>query len=174
MKKIFLSLIFIVCFLSPYGQSISLTFTAVDSTAYVQLDSVIIMNRTQGSETTIYWPDTTVSIEITPGDLLLYVGYPTLYPVGIGQIDQDKGTFQLLQNYPNPVSDQSLISLYIPEKGKVNVAITDLQGRMLLISDRQLDQGTPSVSFPAKAASFPDRKLERTEPHHQDPCHLPV
>ena len=147
MKKIFLSLIFIVCFLSPYGQSISLTFTAVDSTAYVQLDSVTIMNRTQGSETTIYWPDTTASLEITPGDLLLYVGYSTLYPVGIGQIDQDKGTFQLLQNYPNPVSDQSLISLNVPEKGNIYVTVTDLQGRMILSSDWQLDQGIHSFRF---------------------------
>ncbi|HNS18708.1 MAG TPA: hypothetical protein PKH94_02865 [Bacteroidales bacterium] len=55
------------------GQPVTcdLTFTAIDSASYVRLDSVSVMNRTQGSETTIYFPDTTLSLEIIPGDLLL-------------------------------------------------------------------------------------------------------
>jgi hypothetical protein len=46
---------------SGFGQkkTIDLTFTAVDITAYVQLDNIKVMNRTQGTDTTIYWPDTT-------------------------------------------------------------------------------------------------------------------
>jgi hypothetical protein len=38
------------------------------------------MNRSQGGDTMIYWPDTTLMIQITPGDLLLYIGYSTGFP----------------------------------------------------------------------------------------------
>jgi hypothetical protein len=45
------------------GQNtIDLTFTAVDNAAYIQLDSIKVMNRTQGSDSVIYWPDTSLSI----------------------------------------------------------------------------------------------------------------
>jgi len=43
------------------------------------------MNRTQGGENMIFWPDTSISLEIAAGDTLLYVGYATFYPVGIYQ-----------------------------------------------------------------------------------------
>ena len=147
MKKVFLSSIFIVGVLGLYGQNLTLTFTALDSTAYVRLDSVMIINRSQGGTTTIYWPDTTVSMEITPGDLLLLIGYSTLYPVGVQQFEQDRRQFQLFQNYPNPVMDQSFFSLCIPEKGMVNIMVTDIQGRIILTSDWQLDQGNHSFRF---------------------------
>ena len=41
---------------STYGQkpTIELTFTAIDSAAYLQLDSIKVMNRTQGSDTVLY------------------------------------------------------------------------------------------------------------------------
>lgn len=57
----------------------------------------------------LYWPDTTLTYEITPGDLLLYIGYLP-GSVGVKEIYQDKKQFQLFQNFPNPVKDQSLIS----------------------------------------------------------------
>lgn len=119
--------------------TIDLTFTAVDSITYVQLDSVKVMNRIQGGITMIYYPDTTLSLEINPGDLLLYVGYATFHPVGIQETDQDFSQFQLCQTYPNPIEDQSVILMNIPERGTVNVMVTDVQGRLMLASDWQLD-----------------------------------
>lgn len=32
-------------------------FTAVDSTSWLQLDSIKVMNRCQGCDTVLYWPD---------------------------------------------------------------------------------------------------------------------
>ncbi|MBP6978446.1 MAG: FISUMP domain-containing protein [Bacteroidales bacterium] len=134
--------------LGLYSQcsAIELTFTAVDSAAYVQLDHIKIMNRTQGSETITYWPDTTISLEIKPGDLLLFVGYANL-PVGIEETNNEASSFEFYQNYPNPMGDQSEISMFIPHTGKVHMMITDLQGRVVLRTDRQLDEGYHSFRF---------------------------
>ena len=127
--------------------TIELTFTAVDNAAYVQLDSIKIMNRTQGGETMIYWPDTVLSLEINPGDLLLYVGYATFSTVGIPEVNDDISSFSVYQNYPNPMGDRSDISMYIPHAGKVHMMITDLQGKVVLRTDRQLDEGHHSFRF---------------------------
>ena len=71
--KTLLSILSIGLIVSAFGQklSIELTFTAIDDSTYVQLDSIKVMNRTHGGETVSYWPDTTLTLEITQGDLLL-------------------------------------------------------------------------------------------------------
>jgi len=147
MKKLIIFSILSFCMLFMLGQTIDLTFTAVDSAAYVQLDSIKVMNRTQGDETMIYWPDTMLTLEVGQGDSLLYVGYATFSTVGIQEVDYEVSSFEVHQNYPNPVQDQSMISMYIPVKGKVHMMITDLRGRIVLRSDRQLDEGYHSFRF---------------------------
>ncbi|MBP6978227.1 MAG: hypothetical protein KBB71_07935, partial [Lentimicrobiaceae bacterium] len=147
--KLALLLALAITCLMTLGQrsAIELTFTAVNNTTHVQLDSIKIMNRTQGSETMIYWPDTMVSLEINPGDLLLYVGYATFSTVGIQEVDKEVSSFDVHQNFPNPMGDRSEISMYIPHTGKVHMMITDLQGRVVLLIDRQLDEGYHSFRF---------------------------
>ena len=121
--KIILSVVALAVMANAFCQksTIELTFTAIDNASYVQLDSIKVMNRTQGGASVIYWPDTTLTMEINPGDLLLYIGYSTGYPVGLQEIHPKIEKFTLFQNYPNPVKDQSIISMFIPEKGKVNL-----------------------------------------------------
>lgn len=135
--------------MSAVGQraSIDLTFTAIKNGVYVQLDSIKVMNRTQGGETVIHWPDTTLTLDITPGDLLLYIGYSTGYPIGVREIIQENKQFHLFQNYPNPIKGQSEISMYIPEKGTVNIIVTDIQGRLLNTVNKQLDKGDHLFRF---------------------------
>jgi uncharacterized protein (TIGR02145 family) len=147
--KIILSVLVLTVMASVYGQNptIELTFTAINHAAYVQLDSIKVMNRTQGGDNVLYWPDTTLTIGITPGDLLLCIGYSTGYPVGLQEIYPKTPEFTLFQNYPNPVKDQSIISMFIPEKGIVNVMVTDVQGKLIISSDWQLDKGNHSFRF---------------------------
>jgi uncharacterized protein (TIGR02145 family) len=148
-KKIIFIALFASVWLALYSQrpTLELTFTGVDSAAYVQLDSIKIMNRTQGGETMIYWPDTLLSLEINPGDSLLCVGYATFSTVGIPEVNDDLSSFSVYQNYPNPMGDRSEISIYIPRAGKVHVMITDLQGKVVLRNDRQLDEGRHFFRF---------------------------
>ena len=143
MKNILLLLI-----INAIGQNtVVLTFTADNNAAYVQLDSIKIMNRTQGGDTIVYWPDTTLSLEINPGDLLLYVGYATFFPVGFSEESEKNSSFKIHQNFPNPIEDRSEISMYIPATGDVHVLITDLQGKVVYRADRQLDEGYHSFRF---------------------------
>ncbi|MDD5695886.1 MAG: FISUMP domain-containing protein, partial [Bacteroidales bacterium] len=129
-----------ITFLMTLGQrsAIELTFTAVDSTAYVQLDSIKIMNRTQGGETVLVWPDTVLSV--------LWVG--------VSEPEQISG-FRLNQNYPNPVGDQTTINLTVPEQGQVNMMVTDLLGRTLYSRDFVLSEGTHALLFtPGKESTY--------------------
>jgi uncharacterized protein (TIGR02145 family) len=135
--------------MGAYAQEppITLTFNAQYQSESITLDSIKIMNRTQGGETLVYWPDTTLSLEISPGDLLLYIGYATFSTVGITEGSNDITSFSVYQNFPNPMADRSEISMYIPHTGKVHLMITDLQGRVVLRTDRQLDGGYHSFMF---------------------------
>ncbi len=111
--------------------TLELSFTAVNSTAYIKLDSIKIMNRTQGGDTILYYPDTVLSI----------------YYVGIPEIPENLSAFQVFQNYPNPVADQTTVSLYVPEKEKVSITVTDILGRMMIQTERVLDRGKHTFRF---------------------------
>ena len=131
--KVFLSILALGIIISAYGQNtLELTFTAFDSAAYVQLDSIKVMNRTQGGDTVLYYPDTVLVLE---------------YTVGMPETNPDVNTFKVFQNYPNPVIDQTTISFYIPEKDRVNLIVTDLLGRELIKTERILKQGYHSYKF---------------------------
>jgi uncharacterized protein (TIGR02145 family) len=148
-KKFSLIAFLIILSLGLYSQRsiLELIFTAVDRDTHVQLDSIKVINRTQGGETMVYWPDTTLSIEISPGDLLLYVGYATFSTVSLQEVGDEVSLFDVHQNFPNPIGSQSEISMYIPQEGKVSVMITDLQGEIVLRNERQLNGGYHSFRF---------------------------
>jgi uncharacterized protein (TIGR02145 family) len=115
-----------------------LTFTAENNGVYVQLDSIKVMNRTQGGDTVLYWPDTVLSI----------------YYVGIPEVSKGENSFQVFQNYPNPVADQTTVSLYVPEKDKVSITLTDILGRIIVKSERVLDKGKHSFRFTPGSSSL--------------------
>jgi uncharacterized protein (TIGR02145 family) len=79
--------------------------------------------------------------------MLLYIGYSTGFPIGVQEINQEKSSFHLFQSYPNPVKDYSMISTYIPEDGIMNVMVNDIQGRMIISIDRQMEKGFYSFRF---------------------------
>jgi len=106
-----------------------LTFTAIDSAAWVQLDSIKVMNRTQGGDTVLYYPDTVLVLD---------------YTVGLPDARLNEQGFLVYQNYPNPVSDQTTVSMYVPEHGQVSMIATDLLGQMLLRTDKMLNRGIHS------------------------------
>lgn len=129
--------------MSAVGQKVTLdlTFTALDDATYVQLDSIKVMNRSQGGEYRTHWPDTTISVDITAGDTLLCIGYTAGFPVGIIDGNQQKETFQLYRNYPNPVVTRSVFSIYLPEGGPVKFLVTDPLGRVFTNTSWMLGKG---------------------------------
>ncbi len=141
----------LLCMAGVHAQelSVDLTFTAVNNAACVRLDSIKVINRSvwPWGGTVIYWPDTTFTVNITPGNSLLYVGYSNGFPVGIKDPGNGREEFRLSQNQPNPVSEQCAIHLYVPGNGSVVMKVADLQGRELLNAQWQPGRGHHAFRF---------------------------
>jgi uncharacterized protein (TIGR02145 family) len=132
--KFFLFSLFTFICIMTLGQHITmeLTFSAEHNGWDVQLDSIKVMNRSQGGDTVLYSPDTVLVLD---------------YTVGIPEMNPETGNLQVFQNYPNPVMDRTTISLFVPEKDKVSLIVTDMLGRVILKSDRLLAKGYHSFRF---------------------------
>jgi uncharacterized protein (TIGR02145 family) len=132
--RIILISLLIITGLIAFSQrpNIELIFTAENNGTYVQLDSITVMNRTQGVDTVLYYPDT----------VLL-----ALYYAGIPEMNITAAVFKVFRNYPNPVTDQTTITLFVPEMDNVRLTITDILGRLILKTDRMLDKGLHSFRF---------------------------
>jgi len=137
MKKVLLIppvLAFLFCAYS-FGQKpvIELTFTADYNGQHVSLDSILIQNLTQGCDTTLYAPDTVLSIS---------------YQLGIeGNAFPDENAFYIMQNYPNPFKGQTTVQVYLPEKDKVKLSVSNLLGDRLAFFEQILGSGHHSFTF---------------------------
>lgn len=132
--KIILSVLVYCIIGGAIGQNlpIHLSFTAIDSSLYIQLDSIKVMNRTQGCDTVLLWPDTVLVLDVQ---------------TGIHNKINKKEGFQVFQNFPNPVKDQTIVNLHTPEKGNVFIRIFDKLGRSQISTERVLDRGDHSFRF---------------------------
>lgn len=128
MKTKFLLVIFAFGYaLNATGQNtLELTFSAIENTDFVQLDSIKIINQTQGGDTVLYYPDTVLVLD---------------YLLSIPAFGLEDQGFSLSQNYPNPVTNQTRISLYIPEKGLLNITATGISGNSIIQDEIVLDKG---------------------------------
>ena len=129
-----LTLIMLALMMNMSGQNpyLELTYTAVDNATNVQLDSIKIMNRTQGCDTVLYSPDT-----------LLLLGSD----FGTNEYIESENVLQVFQNYPNPVIDQTTVSIYVPDRNEVRIIITDAIGRVIAKTERILEKGTHSFRY---------------------------
>ena len=131
MKKHILSIL-ILCLMSICSQGqIELSFTALDNTSYVQLDSIKVMNRTQGGDTLLIWPDTVLVLSM----------------VGLNDNYMDASSFTISQNFPNPVINQSTIKISIPSSGDVALLISDIHGSCIIKQEMFLKSGTHIMKF---------------------------
>lgn len=146
-----LTLLSVIALLSSVSysqrQTVNLTFTAELNGAYLQLNSAKVINLNLGNEAMTYWPDTVLTMNINPGDLLLLIGYAFYEPVNVSETDQNRNQFELSQVYPNPVRESSTLSVHIPEAGYLEIIITDQLGRRIATSDRQLSAGNHLYRF---------------------------
>jgi len=124
------SCLYIITF--SQNPTLELTFTAIDSAIHIQLDSIKVINRTQGGDTVLVWPDTVLVLDIQ---------------TRIQNKNNQYGGLQVFQNIPNPVKDQTTVTLYIPDKGNVSIMISDILGRTLISTERELEKGKHSFRF---------------------------
>ncbi len=121
MKKQFLSFIIgtiVLTFLfgTLQAQTVTLTFTGRDAAEHwIQLNRVVITNLTKSWQETIYWPDTTLTMQ---------------NGTGIDESVADGG-FGLSQNNPNPFSGTTDVNLTVADAGAVTLEIADGNGKIV-------------------------------------------
>lgn len=120
--------LFLTISIEIYSQqsNIKLTFTAIDSAGYFQLDSIKVTNLTQESDTILYYPDTVLLLQNHSGTDDFY---------------SKNDALKVYQNYPNPVIDETVITVYIPVKDKVTTMIFDIMGNQVINTEQRLNQG---------------------------------
>ncbi|MBR6063540.1 MAG: hypothetical protein IKP54_05255 [Bacteroidales bacterium] len=118
MKKLLSFLAVVLISTAVFAQSVTLTFTAKDAANhYVQLNRVAITNLTKGWQETIYWPDTTLTMQ---------------NGTGIANVETCHGaSLHLSQNNPNPFTGTTEVSLMVATEGTITMDIADINGRIV-------------------------------------------
>jgi len=117
MRKIILLLIWVGIINYSYSQSTTnITFTAEYNFSSYQLDSIVVENQTNGSDTILYYPDTVLT-------LTLRGSYSS------NHYEDDELSIQ--QNFPNPFSDYTTVHIYMPESDYLTIQLIDISGRVV-------------------------------------------
>lgn len=131
-KQCFLALLLLAISMTGFSQQdLILTFSGVNNTTHVQLDSVKLMNRTQNCDTVIFWPDTVFNLSL----------------VGISEMEASNRGFRITQNYPNPVDNETVVSIVLPESDEVNILISDITGKSVIHRTYSLEKGIHEFRF---------------------------
>ncbi len=113
------------------GQSIiELSFTGVNNTSHVDLDSILVRNVSWNCDTTLYWPDT-----------VLVLGF-----VGVPEHPADYGFF-VSPAYPNPANGVTEFNIQIPFGDEVKIMVTDMLGRFVLLHKSHMEAGNHKFNF---------------------------
>ncbi|MFY9123655.1 MAG: T9SS type A sorting domain-containing protein, partial [Bacteroidales bacterium] len=113
------------------AQEISFTFTANHTCEYAALDSVLVENLTQGGDTTLYYPDTVLTLVLT----------------GIDQFLTGSNNFYVSQNYPNPFETKTNIDVFLPECDDITIDVYDLLGRKVVNYEGSHESGMQHFTF---------------------------
>jgi len=127
--------------INALGQNtIYLTFTAQHNGHHVSLDSILIMNLTQGGETWLYDNDTVLELDINT----------SLNEYNLSE----KNSFTVSPNYPNPFVGQTSIDIRIVEEDNIVIRVFDLSGREHASYEGVFDGGKHTFKFYPGNESF--------------------
>ena len=123
MKKSTIVILLVLAMLKTQAQDYQVSFAGIGDTTAVS--TVKVDNLTSGA-----------TVTINGGDILHLTG-----GVGIDSPNIDNGTVQI---YPNPMTEQSILSFVAPDNGNVKIGIVDLSGRTVYQISTMLAPGTHS------------------------------
>ncbi|MBR4535393.1 MAG: T9SS type A sorting domain-containing protein [Bacteroidales bacterium] len=87
-----------------------------------------ITNLTKGWQETIYWPDTTLTMQ---------------NGTGIADVEiHGRVSLQMSQNNPNPFTGTTEVNLMVANEGTVALDIADINGRIVVVNDYALQAGS--------------------------------
>ena len=112
--------------------TISLTFTALFEGNHKPLGLIHVKNLTRGGDTLLSGGDTVLVLQDQ-------TGIPAMVKVSKG--------FHLLQNYPNPFTDQTTLIITMQREENVTIRVFDRLGREHLRNTLMLAQGQHHFSF---------------------------
>ncbi len=121
-----------------FGQdtlTIELSFTAKYEQEHIPLDSILIMNLTQGTETVLYEPDTVLVVD--------YIPFGTMINPG----KNNANNFSVSPNYPNPFKNRTSIDISIAEAEDILIRIYDLSGREHATFEKFMETGKHTFDF---------------------------
>ncbi len=119
---------------NAFSQDITtLIFTGktADEQNYVRLDSVLIKNVSRDWEETIYYPDTIINLHTST----------------TGIENAETQNFGIKDLNPNPFNGVARFNLAIPESGEVNFQISDLNGKLVVVQNENLESGIYSFEI---------------------------
>ena len=141
MRRILMVLSSFAFFLSVFGQTpIALNFAIQQNGNQLLLDSVIVENLTAVCDTTIYYPASVLSFNMT-SDIENQTG---------------EGGSKLIvnQNYPNPFSGETKIDVYNPQNDLL-VKVYDTSGKIVCEKQFKLDISYHKfVFYPGKDSQY--------------------
>ncbi len=70
-----------------------------------------------------------------------------VYGIELNYRNADNGGFELLQNTPNPFSNETVISFEIPESGVVTTTVYDVTGKVIVQKSSNFEKGKNSVKM---------------------------
>ncbi len=121
----------IIVSLNYAQETLELKFSINQNSNYLKLDSILIENTTISVDTTIYYPDNSLSLDIISG----------IIPI------KSNNQFEVSQNYPNPFENKTSIDVYVPDNDYLTIQIFDNTGRMLDYFEKNLNSGEHTFSF---------------------------
>ncbi|MCF8233860.1 MAG: hypothetical protein K9G67_02345 [Bacteroidales bacterium] len=130
--KYLLTGMFFLCSGLAYAQrpAITLTFSSDNEGQYVDFDSILVTNLDRNCDTSLYYPDTVLHL----------ADYTGIH-------EQQKPSFFLSGNHPNPFFEKTSFELLIPSGGPVQVQVFDLMGEQLSLYGANLEAGTHLFNF---------------------------
>lgn len=125
LKQVISILIFCSSFIL-HSQTIELSFTGICDAIHISVDSILVENITQGGDTVLYYPDTTLTLDVT---------------TGVDEAIWANESLRVTQNYPNPLISNTFIDVYVPKSGRISFAVYDIYGRELLEYSENISAG---------------------------------
>ena len=115
------------------GQNaLNLSFTFLENTQHLQADSVVVTNQANGTDTTLYYPDSVLVLQS---------------PTTIHNLHYKSERVQVLQNFPNPFSEKTTITILQPKAGVANIEVFNALGQRVANWNERLPKGTHQFLF---------------------------
>lgn len=119
------------CLIAQTQQQIVLKFTIRSHGYGIPSDSIVIKNLTQDNEIRLYYPDTTLILNVSSG---------------FEDITNNSGNFNL-KSYPNPFENTTFITLNNPKNEIAKFSISDISGKIYFHKEIFLNSGTNNFKF---------------------------